>query len=282
MVVRPFDIDGLRARVWAGGSPAPFSRLSSMAISLDGCLELACAARQWSTGEPAELVARWGEELPFVRRAIEAFHAPPERTHELESVELWRIGSANDWLDETEGQQFLVRFARALRHRGFPVPFANGLGKALAEMTDNVLQHSGSESRKPALAVAGFHVEQEWMTFAVADTGRGVLERLLSNPRWANITNSTDALAAILERRATSRVNEPEGHGFPELFRALAKRNSVLRFRSGDGCLTFNGALSTPTFERASSPPMNGFQLSVICALKEVPKSRSADAQPIT
>lgn len=281
MIIRPFEIDGIRERAARGTPLAPFFTVPAAGISLDAALELACAARDWRAGDGSALVERWKAQVPFLRNAVDAFKESPEVIHELASAELWRIETAQDWLDEAQGQQFLVRFERALRHCGFPVPFAQGLGKAFAEMTDNVLQHSGARTQEPAVAVAGFHVEHEWMTFAIADTGRGILASLRSNPRWAEVRNSTDALSAVLERRATRRPNEEEGHGFFEVFRALADRNALLRFRSGDGCLSLSGEFNVPTFERGSSPAMPGFQLSVVCALKTPAVLRSVESHAI-
>lgn len=281
MHLRAFEVDTVRERV---AQAAPLTTLLSApvtGISLDAALEFACASRSWTANDAVALKGQWAARLPFLHRACDAFLRAPDLEQKLSTAELYRIASAADWLDEHRGQRFLVRFNQALRRVGFPVAFAQGLEKAFSEMTDNVIQHSGPHEGAPALAVAGFHVADNWMSFAVADTGRGVLESLRANSKWFGLQNSAAALSAALEQRATRRAHEPQGHGFREVLRALANRSALLRFRSGDGCLTFDGELSAPTFDRAPSPEMPGFQLAVICGLRGPPTPRPVEVHAL-
>jgi hypothetical protein len=112
-----------------------------------------------------------------------------------------------------------------------------------------------------------YSVGRRTMTFAVADLGRGVLASLRTNPAWAALTSSREALVRAIRDRASRRTSVPKGGGFDQVHRALADLNGVLRFRSGDAALILDGRGRDRQITASDSPAMAGFQISVTCAI---------------
>src|SRR5213078_530477 len=104
-----------------------------------------------------------------------------------------------------------------------------GLAGALAEVVDNVWEHSASDL--PGLGA--FHLQSRRATFVVADLGIGVLNSLRSNPRYRNLQTSKEALENAV-KPGVSRLDEAgRGSGFGTVLRGLAELWGVLRLRSG-------------------------------------------------
>lgn len=137
----------------------------------------------------------------------------------------------------------------------------------MQEMADNVVQHSGPDEEHPGAGLVGYHVEESWMTYAVADVGQGVLSSLETNPKWSVLSHSRDALRAAIYQRASRRIESPGGDGFSQVQKSLADLNGALRFRSGDACLTLVGRRCVRQATLSSNPYLAGFQLAVTCCL---------------
>jgi len=73
--------------------------------------------------------------------------------------------------------------------------------------------------------------------FVVADHGIGALASLRSNPEFAELANSRDALPRVLQMGCTSTGDPERGRGFDVLFRGLANHNGdpVMRPSSATG-----------------------------------------------
>jgi len=73
--------------------------------------------------------------------------------------------------------------------------------------------------------------------FVVADHGIGALASLRSNPEFAELANSRDALPRVLQTGCTSTGDPERGRGFDDLFRGLANHNGdpVMRPSSATG-----------------------------------------------
>ena len=168
-----------------------------------------------------------------------------------------------DWL------LFLDRFRRSLRDNGFSNSLSAALSKALGEMTDNVVQHSGTRG------VAVFHVGERWTSWGVADIGRGVLNSLKTNPKWHRLAGSQEALLAVWRDGATRRVSPTRGDGFRQVELSLASLNGRLRFRSGDAVLVLDGTHGTPKSIVRANPELAGVQVSATCALDFIPEKIS-------
>lgn len=275
MILTASDIDEVRELV-RQDSIAELQALYVDGVTLSAALELACCWWMWrAMGDEAFLVVeKWAARIPWLHSACralsqrglqivpyEALYAAPE----------WEMCASPlpDQVIENDWPLFLDRFARSLQTRGFGRSLSLSLSKALSEMSDNVIRHSGEGQGTPANGVIAYHVENRHMTFAVADVGQGVLSSLSANPKWHHLRTSTEALQAAVWKAATSNPIEEQGDGFMQVHRSLADLNGMLRFRSGDGVLSVNGQGESRQGSIGFVPPLSGFQLSISCALED-------------
>ena len=255
-----------------------FTRLSSVVtdgISVGAALELACCHWMYRTdgnGPAAALVRAWSDRHAVLRDAIVALDHRGVRPVGDDVVfgaprfEVCPVPLADQWQDD-QWVMFQDRFRRTLVANGFPPRLATAMSRAMAEMSDNVTQHSGPDRSQQANGVVAFHGAERRMAFAVADVGRGVLNSLRTNPRWASLQSSGDALVVAVNDGATSRVEEAQGEGFRIVLNALADLNGHLRFRSGGGSFTLDGGGEARQSVKSFVPETVGFQLSVTCSL---------------
>lgn len=188
--------------------------------------------------------------------------------HGIRSLEFYRLRFREDQTN-LPYQLYQERFVRSLQESGsFPKQFAKALAGALAEMSDNIVQHSAADSSTELTGLIGYHIKAGFMCFAVIDIGQGVLRSLARSPNWRHLEAPAQALKAAVCDFATSRVGEPHGDGFRTLFRAMVDRNCCLRFRSDNAVLTVHDARSHREGVVATSPFLQGLQLSVCCALR--------------
>ena len=267
------DIDSLRSRV-ADTDLARFRSVKPSGITLPALLELVCCWRMWSQsdGNPlSQIVEGWSSRLPDFDHARELFAADAAAPNELApfgapNKELWRIQSRGDWASDRSAL-FQSRFRRSLEIHSFGKKLSLALSKAMQEMADNVVQHSGPDEEHPALGLVGYHVGKNWMTYAVADIGRGVLASLQTNPTWASLPGSREALRESVCHYASRRADAPHGTGFSEVQKSLADLNGTLRFRTGNACLSLVGRRDARRATISSNPYLVGFQLAVTCSL---------------
>ena len=187
-------------------------------------------------------------------------------------VEFFPI-KGRDWGDMRYYHPFESRFAKAAQNAGFGTETSMGLAGALREMADNVAQHSGSDSSNPAPGLIGYYICDSHVAFAVGDAGRGSLASLRQNPSWQCLTNSKEALMAIIQKHASRRQFAGDGEGFKEVFRSLINLNGLIELRSRDGRVR---VVQHPSGTRQAEPQFSGdvpgFQLSVNCSLAGCPR----------
>lgn len=265
-MLKQFDIDRLRHRVNQG---AAFSHLRFQGIELGAGLELACAWRVWEADElkPEVLreVASWARQFAVVVAARRAFNGLRSQVELFgaPTLEIQPLGTRSAL--SQEGMYFFDRFRRSLIRNGqFSSRTARAVAVGMLEMADNAIQHSGPDEHCPAPGAMGYEVEGGHAAFGIVDLGRGVLMSLRSNPVWARLASSRDALDAAVRRGASRRVRQGQGKGFSELHRAMADLSGVLRFASGDAALTLNGRGEAREAVWLTRPPMGGFQISVV------------------
>lgn len=152
--------------------------------------------------------------------------------------------------DELTASYFYQRFKSAMTRHGFSTQIALAITKTFSEMCDNVFQHSGNSETSPASGLAAYHVQDGWSTYSVADTGRGALASLVTNPKWSELQDEIGALQAVATKKASRRHDWVEGGGFRQVFKALVDFNGLLRLRSGNASLTITG---TDTSRNGSS-----------------------------
>jgi hypothetical protein len=285
ILFRPLEAEQLRSRQLRGHSLAPFIALAPE-FTLPGAIELACSAHTWSpTSEAAKLINSWSTHSIVLSHAILAFaggNLPKVERWAAPRFELRQIASADDWFSE-EAVLFQSRFARSLTASGFTRKLAVALSGCFREMVDNVLQHSSPIEGIPAPALAGYHVESGWLTFVVADLGRGVLASLHDNPAWQHLTDSAAALSFALRKGASRRrdMQERDG-GLQGMHQALMNHNALIRFRSGDGKLEMDGRSGRHDFVSGKSASLIGTQLTVVCAPSGACEQRAASDEALT
>lgn len=275
MILTASDVDEVR-ELARQDSMVELRALNIEGTSLAAALELACCWWMWreTAEEAAVVIEGWATKIPWLQNACIALSRSgfdPVPYEALYAAPEWEMCASPlpDQVEENDWALFLERFARSLQKQGFGRSLSLSLSKAFAEMSDNIIRHSGESRDAPANGVIAYHVEDRRMTFAVADVGRGVLSSLSANPKWSGLKTSTEALQAAVWSAATSDPNEEQGDGFLQVRRSLADLNGLLRFRSGDGVLSMNGRGEQREGLVGFIPPLLGFQLAVSCSLED-------------
>lgn len=165
--------------------------------------------------------------------------------------------------DETIETDFYIRARRAAESTGFQKIEAAQFVAAIAELYNNVIEHSGAISS----GYVAFAAYENCFEFVVADSGVGVLESLKSNLEFANLRDSGSALElALTEGISCQDSDAGRGQGFRPIFVGLANVSESLRFRSGDHGREIlrlpDGSIPAVTRQK---PEITGFFCSVKC-----------------
>jgi anti-sigma regulatory factor (Ser/Thr protein kinase) len=192
------------------------------------------------------------------RSGVELF---PRRTIGARPAEFYLIGAEAE-LESDDWKAFTIRFARSAQGVGLDKTVAGGLRGALKEMTDNAILHAQTD----APILIGYRVFDGFAQFCVADVGIGVLDSLRSCPDFSYLRFDHEAIKEAL-RDGVSRFGRNQGGtGFREIFKALAEQWGLLRFRSGEGCVTMDGTdLDADHCSEDFVPRLPGFQVTVSC-----------------
>jgi anti-sigma regulatory factor (Ser/Thr protein kinase) len=158
----------------------------------------------------------------------------------------------------------LHRLRNELMTKGFTTKLATGLTGGVAEMVDNVWQHS--ESAESGLLI--YQVRTRKFAFSVVDAGIGVLASLSRNPRYDWLRSSMEAIRLAIQPGVSRE--DGGGMGFATLLNNMADLWGNARMRSGEAALVID---RTDTTENVRSrkeiylPPLPGMHVSVRCAL---------------
>lgn len=261
-LLRPIDVDGLRrTEVVPALAAAP-------AITLAGAVELACTVASGGAERSAlaQAAARWFGGLSLWRTMIAWLvdGQRPLRPADPMSApifEMWAIEGEDD-VAGTDWILYQDRFRRTATQFGFSSALGAALSRALAEMADNIYQHSGG-----GRGFAVFCFAEKRVSWCVADLGQGMLASLRSSERWAHLQNARDALVAVWHARATSRPGASSGDGFRQVERSLAALNGHLRFRTDDAVLELVGTSGALRPISRTNPELPGLQIAATCAL---------------
>lgn len=262
MLLRPIDVDGLRrTEVVPALAAAP-------AITLAAAVELACTVASGGAERSslAQATARWFGGLSLWRAMIAWLvdgqrPSRPADAMSAPTFEMWAIEDE----DDVTGTDFVLyqdRFRRTATQHGFSSALGAALSRALAEMADNVYQHSGG-----CRGLAVFHFAEKRVSWCVADLGQGMLASLRSSERWAHLENAQAALVAVWHAQATSRPGASSGDGFRQVERSLAALNGHLRFRTDDAVLELVGTSGALRPTSRTNPMLRGLQIAATCAL---------------
>jgi hypothetical protein len=223
-------------RLLDSAQPDTFEKLRGAEVTLTVALFLALAHRSASDAGKADLARKIAHLcLPGVQRAIMCLENSGEQISRepfgSPDLDLYKIGSKQDLLSD-EWSLFYDRFRRSAANGRRGTMF-RGVGGVLGEMGDNVVWHAFETENKPCLAIAGFYITDDTASFCVADCGQGFLRSLRRSPIWAPLSSDNEALDAVVNKHATSRIGEKEGGGFKQLFNALLDFNGLVILRSG-------------------------------------------------
>jgi anti-sigma regulatory factor (Ser/Thr protein kinase) len=188
---------------------------------------------------------------------------------DIHGVRRWEFHAMQTREDQTgtEFQLFQERLVRSLKAAGVTRDLAYAYAGALAEMSDNVVQHSEDEGKASFSGLAGYHVEAGYFAFSVVDVGRGILSSLRSSSKWSKLETPEQALRAAVCDSATRRPQQKIGDGFREVFRSMADRNCHLRFRSDNSVLLFSDAGDSRIANYLACSPIQGFHVSCVSSL---------------
>lgn len=266
MLITSAEVEELKEVATEGGACGILTGPAD-GVSLPAVIDLGC----WAKQSGAALSAAGGLKSCFGHPALAGVlrwivgnrELPSNQSFQSQGVEFIPVT-----VGTTQSQEFYFfqeRFKAAMRLNGFSVAVAFALAGALQEVVENVEQHSDT-SEIGVDGLAGYQVQDDWMSFSVGDTGRGVLASLHSNPAWAQLADSAAALAAITHQRASRRIGMGDGEGIKQLFKSLADLNGWLRFRSGDAFMELRGDGRSRREIVGTAVPSAGLQIAITCS----------------
>ncbi|WP_164523270.1 hypothetical protein [Sphingomonas koreensis] len=166
--------------------------------------------------------------------------------------------------DDDRWSQWCLHIENVAKASGFNADLVAGLMGAMGEMQDNIYVHSGA----PNTGLAAFTVSRSGFELVIADRGVGVLNTLRRNPTYADLPDSGAALQEAI-KTGVSRFpsEEGRGRGFTQLYRALVRDRSEIRFRSGDHSLTLRPGSDLTKGEAVlvQTAHLAGFTISMFC-----------------
>jgi anti-sigma regulatory factor (Ser/Thr protein kinase) len=157
---------------------------------------------------------------------------------------------------------FEARLNRSATMAGFSRPISDLLQGALHEMAENSLLHSNSSFP----VIVGYHALNGFIQFCVADIGIGVLGSLRTCGDYSGLKTHAEAIRNALHDGVTRFGRQRGGFGFRPVFKAVVSEWGLLRFRSGEGCITIDGkGCDADSGKESSLPFLPGFQVTVSC-----------------
>jgi hypothetical protein len=177
-------------------------------------------------------------------------------------VEFFRTPQSVKEVDDPNWTAFCMRLIDAGVKAGLPKQFSQGLAGTFEEMTGNLLEHS----ERSASGVVGYMWRAGEFEYVVADAGIGVLNSLRQHSDYSLMADAGEALeTAVCDGESRHGKRQLRGTGFHDLITNIARRNSYLRFRSGDHSYALDGTKSLPIKQLQHCAHFQGFLISVVC-----------------
>jgi hypothetical protein len=177
-------------------------------------------------------------------------------------VEFFRAPQSLEGVQDPNWTAFCMRLIDAGVNAGLPKKFSWGLAGTFEEMTGNLWEHS----ERSASGVVGYIWRPGEFEYVVADAGIGVLNSLRQHPDYSGMADAGEALeTAVCDGESRHGRRQLRGTGFHDLLCNIARRNSYLRFRSGDHSYALDGTKSLPVKQLQHCAHFQGFLISVVC-----------------
>jgi anti-sigma regulatory factor (Ser/Thr protein kinase) len=265
-IIRVGDIEHFHWMLSEADAPVSFSTNGS-ALSLAAAVELASIEAHLSRAVDCTSSSIRVTNCS-VWSLVKASHWPTRRGRTKLRTGAVAVLVLTKQANDTWWTECLRDLLKELIANGFPTNLARGLTGAVAEMVDNVWQHSDT----PAPGLVAYQIRRRKLAFSVADTGIGVLASLRKNPRYEWLNSSMDGIRHAI-RPGVSRFNGG-GMGFASLLRPLADLWGNARLRSGEASLLIDSTRSDRKMDFTYLPSLPGLHVSVRCALDAPPPTQ--------
>jgi hypothetical protein len=213
---------------------------------------------------PATLRSRTDNQVvdSLLRVLTERMRSKADTSMKARPVEFFRSPQSPEGVEDPNWIAFCMRLIDAGVRAGLPKQFSQGLAGTFEEMTGNLLEHS----ERPESGVVGYAWRPGEFEYVVADAGIGVLDSLRQHQDYSWMADSGEALeTAVCDGESRHGRRQLRGTGFHNLIYNIARRNSYLRFRSGDHSYTLDGTKSLPVKQLQHCAPFQGFLIAVVC-----------------
>ena len=156
-----------------------------------------------------------------------------------------------------------MEFMKTLRNNGFTNGLSSRLTGAVAELTNNVWDHS----ERINTGLLAFQVRRRKFTLIIADLGIGVLKSLQMNPLLKNIQTHKMAIEKALVPGVSRFEDSSRGMGFIDFLSIVTDLHGIARLRTGNVALTIDRTNELETRRREYLIDFPGFQISLYGAL---------------
>ena len=162
---------------------------------------------------------------------------------------------------------FLKRAEATARDFGFADLVSSGFAGAIAELADNVVQHS----QEPGTGLVAFCGCRGVFEYVVADSGIGMLASLKAAPEFRSLRDDVEALPLAITPGVSRRGRGVGvGYGYRAVFLPLRAVSGEVRLRSGKAVLQVEGAGCRPDCGRCSQRPSHQGVVATVKALTNI------------
>jgi anti-sigma regulatory factor (Ser/Thr protein kinase) len=156
-----------------------------------------------------------------------------------------------------------MEFMKTLRRNGFNNSLSSRLTGAVAELTNNVWDHSD----RADTGLLAFEVRRRQFTLVIADLGIGVLNSLRRNPLYSSVQTHKAAIEKALLPGVSRFEDSSRGMGFIDFLSIVIDLRGIARLRTGDVALTVDRSHDDENRTREYLIDFPGLQISLYGSL---------------
>jgi anti-sigma regulatory factor (Ser/Thr protein kinase) len=233
------------------------TQISTLEMSLAAGVELAC----WKLANPKAIGVSAASSRVWT--AIELLGWPRSENFarfQKGNLVLQRLPTQpndNNWT------ALKMEFMKTLRSNGFSNTLSSRVTGALAELTNNVWDHS----ERTDTGLLGFQVQNRKFTIVIADLGIGILESLRRNPLHSSIRTHSAAIEKALVPGVSRFEDISRGTGFIDFLSVVTDLHGKARLRTGNIALTIDRTQEDEIRNREYLIDFQGFQIFLYGAL---------------